>query len=350
MQATVTNQSSLALKSLPMPLLWVLAIILTATLFIIDVQQGPIDIALFDAIAHGVSGEHSEQSVHSIQWLILTEIRLPRAFLAVLVGFVLGCAGASLQGLLRNPLAGPGLVGVTNCSALGAVCTLYFGMAGLSWFALPLGGIIGAFASVVLIFLLAGRQGSVLNLILAGVAINAVASSFIALALNFSDNPYAMNEIVYWLLGSLNNRSLNDVAIVAPFMFVGLAIMMTRGAYLDALSLGEETAQSLGFSPNKERALIVIGVAMAVGAAVSISGNIGFIGLVVPHLLRPLVGHQPGKLLALSGIGGSLLLLLADICVQLISVNQELKLGVVTALVGGPFFLWLIYRMRNEVV
>ena len=329
-------------------LIWPAMLILLALFFFIDIQLGPIAVPLGQAISYGLSSGSGTET-DAVHWLIFSEIRLPRALLAVLVGVVLGCAGASLQGLLRNPLAGPGLVGVTNCAALGAVCTLYFGWAGLVWFALPLGGIIGACISVLLIFLLAGRQGSVLNLILAGVAINAVASSFIALALNFSDNPYAMNEIVYWLLGSLSNRSLNDVAIVAPFMFVGVAILLSRGAYLDALSLGEDTAQTLGFNPVLERTFIVLAVAMSVGAAVSISGSIGFIGLVVPHLFRPMVDYQPGKLLLISGVGGSVLLLLADICVQLISVNQELKLGVVTSLVGGPFFLWMIYRMRNEI-
>lgn len=337
-------------NKIPLPLVWFFSLLLLLLLFLVDMSQGPISLNLVRLLKSAWGSSDALDATTQVQALILFEIRLPRALLAVVVGFVLGCAGASLQGLLRNPLAGPGLIGVTNCAALGAVCTLYFGWAALAWFALPLGGIIGACISVVLIFLLAGRSASVLNLILAGVAINAVASSFIALTLNFSDNPYAMNEIVYWLLGSLNNRSLNDVAIVAPFMLFGTAILLSRGAYLDALSLGEETAQSLGFNPKKERTLIVLGVAMAVGAAVSVSGNIGFIGLVVPHLLRPFVGHQPGKLLALSGLGGSLLLLLADICVQIISVNQELKLGVVTALVGGPFFLWLIYRMRNEVI
>lgn len=334
------------------PVLWVwsLSALMLLLLFIVDISLGPIPLNLVAAIKHAFSDSVADGSVMSTHWLILSEIRLPRAILAVLVGFSLGCAGASLQGLLRNPLAGPGLVGVTNCASLGAVITLYFGFAGIAWFILPLGGILGAMLSVFLIYLLAGSKGSVLNLILAGVAINAVAASFTALALNFSENPYAMNEIVYWLLGSLNNRSLNDVVMVLPFMLFGLALLLTRGAYLDALSLGEDTAQSLGFSPQKERVLIVVGVALSVGAAVSISGNIGFVGLVVPHIFRPLVGHQPGKLLAISGVGGALLLLAADICVQSISVSQELKLGVVTALVGGPFFLWLVYRMRNEVV
>jgi len=322
---------------------WPILVLCLIVSYLIHLTLGPIPINIWEAIQHLYSSDSQADS------LILREIRLPRATLALIVGITLGLSGAALQGLLRNPLAGPGLVGVTNCAALGAVITLYFGLANLAWYALPLGGMLGATVSVVLIFFLAGRQSSILNLILAGVAINAVASSFIALTLNFAESPYAMNEIIYWLLGSVSNRSMNDLMIAFPFMFVGWVLIFFSRNFLNALSLGEETAMSLGFDISKQRTLLVIGVACSVGAAVSISGNIGFIGLVVPHLLRPLVGHEPGRLLPLSAIGGGILLLAADCTVQLLSSGQELKLGVVTAMVGGPFFLLLIYRMRNEV-
>lgn len=322
---------------------WPIMAALAVVLFFTHLSMGVISIDLFSAFAGLFSGQDS------IDTLILQEIRLPRAILAFTVGITLGISGAALQGLLRNPLAGPGLVGVTNCAALGAVITLYFGLAASAWFVLPLGGMIGALLSVILIFFLAGKQAGILNLILAGVAINAVASSFIALTLNFADSPYAMNEIVYWLLGSVSNRSINDVLISVPFMLLGWILLLGHRNFLDALTLGEETAQTMGFNIKKQRRWLIIGVALSVGAAVSVSGSIGFIGLVVPHLLRPLVHHEPGKLLALSGIGGGILLLLADITVQLLSAGQELKLGVVTAMVGGPFFLMLIYKMRNEV-
>lgn len=326
-------------------LYWPLLLASCLVLLITHLSLGSIPVDLGQAIASIWQG-NADNNTHA---LILQEVRLPRALLALTVGMTLGLSGAALQGLLRNPLAGPGLVGVTNCAALGAVITLYFGFAGLSWFALPLGGMLGAALSVLLIFFLAGRQSSILNLILAGVAINAVASSFIALALNFAESPYAMNEMIYWLLGSVSNRSLKDAGIALPFMAIGWMLLLFSRRFLDALSLGEETARSLGFDISHQRTLLIIGVACSVGAAVSVSGNIGFIGLVVPHLLRPLVDHEPGRLLPISALGGGLLLLLADCTVQLISVNSELKLGVVTAMVGGPFFLLLIYRMRNEV-
>lgn len=281
--------------------------------------------------------------------LILQEIRFPRALLVILVGATLGISGAALQGLLRNPLAGPDLIGVTNCAALGAVITLYTGIAATAWYVLPLGGMAGAFLSVTMIFFLAGRQAGAINLILAGIAINALSSSLIALVLNFSHNPYAMNEIIYWLLGSVSNRSFNEIWIALPFMVTGWVVLLFSRNFLDALTLGEETAKTLGFHPVREQILLVIGVSLCTGAAVSVSGSIGFIGLVVPHLMRPLVGNEPGKLLAVSALAGAILLLAADSAVQLLSVHQELKLGVVTAMIGGPFFLMLVYRMRNEV-
>lgn len=323
---------------------WPVFIGLSLVLMLLHLSMGNIPVNLWTAFSDIV------QQKQSAEQMIIEQIRLPRMILAFCVGITLGMAGAALQGLLRNPLAGPGLVGVTNCAALGAVIMLYMGWANVAWFVLPAGGMVGALLSVLLIFFLAGRGASILNLILAGVAINAVASSFISLVLNFAQNPYAMNEIVYWLLGSVTNRSMNDVWISVPFMAVGCVLLMRSRNFLDALSLGEETAQTLGFNIHKQRAWLIIGVALSVGAAVSVSGSIGFIGLVVPHILRPLVRYEPGKLLAISGIGGGILLLAADIAVQVLSVNQELKLGVVTAMVGGPFFLWLIYRLRNEVV
>jgi iron complex transport system permease protein len=244
------------------------------------------------------------------QATILWEIRLPRVLLAMLVGAVLGLSGAALQGLLRNPLADPAIVGVSACAALGAVVVLYSGMASLVWFALPLGGMIGAALSVILVYLLAGSRSSLFSLILAGMAVNAFVGALISLVLNVAANPFAMSEIVYWLLGSFANRSMEDVAIASPFMLLGSAIVLTSGRYLNALSLGEDTAASLGFNSERWRWLVVGGVACAVGAAVSVSGNIGFVGLVVPHLLRPLVGHEPRRLLWASALGGAILLVL----------------------------------------
>jgi iron complex transport system permease protein len=302
----------------------------------------------FLALAHGevwlnpfAGGDAAWQST------VLWDIRLPRVLLAIGVGAVLGLSGAALQGLLRNPLADPAIVGVSACAAFGAVVAIYTGLASAVWFALPLGGMLGAVMSLLLVYFLTGSRSSLYSLILAGMAVNAFVGALISLVLNVAENPFAMSEIVYWLLGSFANRSLYDVAIVAPFMLLGAAAILTTGRYLDALSLGEEAAASLGFSPTRWRWIVVSGVACAVGAAVSVSGNIGFVGLVVPHLLRPLVGHQPRALLWASALGGAVLLLLADAMVQTLSGRVELKLGVITALIGGPFFLYLIVKSRS---
>jgi len=269
--------------------------------------------------------------------------------LAVLVGASLGLAGAVLQGLLRNPLAEPGLIGISASAGLGAVTVFYTGLAGTFVLALPLGGIAGAAVAVALLLALAGRHAGVFTLILAGVAVNSMAGSLTALVLNLSENPYATVEIVFWMLGSLADRGFDHVAIAGVLMIPGWILLLGCGRGLDALTLGEDAAASLGVNLDALRLRAVAGTALAVGAAVAVSGVIGFVGLVVPHLLRPLVGHQPGRLLAVSALGGAVLLLAADITVRLLPTVTELKIGVITALLGAPFFLALLAKMRRAV-
>jgi iron complex transport system permease protein len=280
--------------------------------------------------------------------LVLVELRVPRALLGCLVGFSLGLTGAAMQGLLRNPLAEPGIIGVSSTAALGAVAVFYFGLSGVFLLALPLGGVVGAMVATVLLYGLAGRGAGTMTLILAGVAISSFAGALTALALNLAPNPYAVSEIVYWLLGSLADRSLLSVWLVLPLMLVGWALILMSGPPLDALTLGEDTARSLGFNLGRLRLQLVAGTALSVGSAVAATGSIGFVGLVVPHLLRPLVAHRPGRLLLVSGLGGAALTLAADISVRLLPVRPELKLGVITAIIGAPFLLSLIYRLRAE--
>lgn len=335
-----TSKPSLSRK-LPSPfIINGLMVAAVCVLFIAALQTGAAHINLLQAIKDISQGRESLDS------LIFSDIRLPRAILATVVGATLGIAGAALQGLLRNPLAGPGLVGVSNGAALGAVIALYFGLSSYVWFAIPAAGMLGAGLAVLLVFLLSGRTASIMTLLLAGVAVNALASSFISLALNFAPNPYAMSEMVFWLLGSIANRSMSDVYLSFPFMLLGWLMILSSAKFLTALSLGEETAKTLGFNATRSKIILIIGVAFSVGAAVSISGSIGFVGLVVPHIMRPLMRYEPGKLLFSSALAGALMILSADILVQVISPTQELKLGVVTALVGGPFFLYLIVNNR----
>ncbi len=277
------------------------------------------------------------------------ELRLPRTVLALLVGGGLGIAGAALQGYTRNPLADSGLLGINGGAALGAVLVLYTGLLRGAAFtlAIPLGGLAGAAAATFLIAWLAGKVRSIQTLILAGVAVSALTAALTSLVLNFSPNPFATQEIVFWLLGSVADRSWEHIGFAGPFIAVGAAVILACGRGLQALTLGEDTAASLGISLGRLRLGIIAGCALVVGPATAAAGAIGFVGLVVPHILRPLVRYDPAKLLVASALGGALLLLWADILVRLIPVEQELKLGVLTALLGAPFFLWLIFRLRR---
>ena len=316
--------------------------LLVAVLFAASLLAGRSPLALAGMFRTG--GEEA-----AIARSILLEIRLPRALLGLLVGSALGLSGAALQGLLRNPLAEPGLIGISASAGLGAVAVFYFGLAGSLALTLPLGGLAGAGLAILLLYALAGRDASVLTLILAGVALNSLAGALTALALNLAPSPYAALEIVYWLLGSLADRGMREVWLAAPFILTGMALLLASGSHLAALSLGEDTARSLGVRLGRLRLLVIGGTALAVGAAVSVSGAIGFVGLVVPHLLRPLVGYDPARLLPLSALGGAALVLAADIAVRLPAGAMELKLGVVTALVGAPFFLHLLYATRRQM-
>jgi iron complex transport system permease protein len=281
----------------------------------------------------------------SLAGLILYDIRLPRTVLALIVGAVLGLSGAVLQGFTRNPLAEPALLGVSSGAALGAVIAIYFGLAALSPVTGPLMGIVGAIAACALTFAL-GRNGTV-ALVLAGAAVSSLTAAGIALALNFAPSPYAAYEIMSWLLGSVADKSWSQVLLVLPFAVVGAALLAMTGRALDALSLGEAQAQSLGVNLARLAALVVAGTALSVGAITSVVGAIGFIGLVAPHLVRPFVDYTPRRVLLPATLAGALLLLCADIAARLVHTNPELRLGVFTSLLGTPFFFWLVVRIRK---
>lgn len=282
--------------------------------------------------------------------VIVQELRLPRTLLGVAVGASLGISGAGLQGLLRNPLAEPGVLGISNCAALGAVATLYTGIASAAPFALPAAAMAGALTALMILYGLAGREANVQTLILAGVAISSLAGALISVALNLAPSPHATTEILFWLLGSLTDRGMEHVTWGLPFMVFGWVLLLTTGRALDGLALGEDAAQSLGIHLGALRFRLIAGATLAVGAAVAVSGAIGFVGLVVPHILRPWVGYQPSRLLPASALGGAILLLLADMVLRLVAGEVDLKLGVLTALVGAPFFLHLVLKMRRMVV
>ena len=315
---------------------------LTAALFGAALVVGPADIGVAD-------------SLHALLWvdggpmtLVMREIRLPRALLALMIGAALGMAGAAMQGYLRNPLADPGLIGISGSAALGAVLALQTGLAAAAAFALPLAALAGALVGVFLVLVLAGPRGSSLTLILAGIAISALAAAFTSLVLNLSPNPFAANEIVFWMMGSLADRSMVHVGIALPLIVAGAVLLATLARGLDALTLGEDAAEAMGVNLRRLRLTLIFGTAAVVGASTAVAGAIGFVGLVVPHLLRPFVGAQPGRLLWASAFGGASMLLAADIAVRVILPARDLKLGVVTALVGAPLFLHLIYRTRRD--
>jgi iron complex transport system permease protein len=280
---------------------------------------------------------------------VVREIRLPRTLLSLMIGWVFGLTGAGLQGLLRNPLADTAVFGAPQAAALGAVLVVYFGLAGaLSW-ALPLAAIAGALVSIALVVAVAGRNATVVVLVLAGLAIGSLAGAGTSLAISLSPDPFAVTELVFWLLGSFEDRSMIHVLLAAPFVLAASAALLAAAPGLRALALGEETARSLGVNVARLRLLIVGGAAVGTGAAVAVAGAIGFVGLVVPHLVRPFVGYDPARTLVPAGLAGAALLLAADCAVRLVPAPSEVRIGVLTALLGVPFFLWVIARRKAEL-
>jgi iron complex transport system permease protein len=316
----------------------VVIVLLLISLGVGPVRLSPIDV--IDALFGGGS---------DVQQVIVREIRLPRAILAFAIGGMLGLSGAALQGLLRNPLASPSLFGAPQSAAFGAVLVIALGLADVRSWALPVAAIVAAFGSVFALLAIAGRNAGLLILILAGLALSSLAGAATALVMNLSSNPFVVLEIAFWLLGSLEDRSFQHVVLALPFIVAGAILLLGQRNAFRALSLGEEAAQSLGVDVSRLRLMVISGVALGVGGAVAVSGTIGFIGLVAPHLIRPLIGHDPTRLLVPSALAGSALLLAADIAVRLIPSTSDIKVGVLTSIIGVPFFLYLIMRERRAL-
>ncbi|NDV48567.1 MULTISPECIES: iron ABC transporter permease [unclassified Salipiger] len=321
-----------------------LAILLPLVLALaaVSLSLGPADVSLPESLRALVFGGDGPLP------MVMREIRLPRVLLALMIGGTLGLAGAAMQGYLRNPLAEPGLLGVSASAALGAVLAIQTGLSAAFALALPLSALAGAVVAVLILIVLAGPRAETLTLILAGVALSAVAGALTQLVLNLSPNPFAASEIVFWMMGSLADRSMLHVWLALPFMALGVLLLAGVGRGLDALTLGEDAASSMGIDLGRLRMRVVFGTACVVGAGTAVAGAIGFVGLVVPHLLRGAVGGRPGPLLWASAAGGAAMLLAADIAVRVVAPDRDLKLGVLTALVGAPFFLHLVWRSRGE--
>jgi iron complex transport system permease protein len=317
--------------------------ILVGALALGSLAIGPVKLSPL-AVIEALVGRGGE-----VPQIIVQQIRLPRAILALAIGGILGLSGAALQGLLRNPLASPSLFGAPQSAAFGAVLIIALGLADVRSFFLPAAAIAMAFVSVFALLSVAGRNAGLLLLILAGLAISSLAGAATALVMNLSRNPFASLEIAFWLLGSLEDRSFRHVVLALPFIVAGAALLLSQRAAFRALSLGEETAQSLGVDVGRLRLIVIAGTALGVGGAVSVSGTIGFIGLVAPHLVRPLIGHDPARVLLPSALAGAALLLAADIAVRLIPASTDIKVGVLTSIIGVPFFLYLIVRERRAL-
>jgi iron complex transport system permease protein len=332
-------------------ILWCLVLVLAC----IDLQLGPTELELDKALTQVLASiksfiikDISMATTNNIAATILIEIRLPRTLLAICVGAGLALSGAAMQSLLRNPLASPDLLGLSQGAVLGAVLTLYWGFSSIHPLILPLTAIASALALMLLLIKLSSQIGRLQGLILAGIALSAVLSAFTALALNLAPNPYALQEIYFWLLGSVANRSFPDVFILLPCLLLGGFLLLRETSTFDALSLGENTAATLGFPLTQRQPYILTGLGLCIGACVAVSGSIAFVGLLVPHFVRGLARGLPSRVLVLSIPAGAALLLLADICVQMLPTAQELQLGVLTAGLGGPFFLWLLLGGKRQ--
>jgi len=280
--------------------------------------------------------------------IIMVELRLPRAILGLAIGGALGLSGAVMQGYLRNPLADPGLFGVSSSAALGAVCSLFFGYAASAWL-LPLFALAGAAGGIMLLALLAGRSASLILFTLAGMILANLTASLTALMISLAPTPFAASEIMTWLMGALTDRSWDDVHFALPIIAGGAVLLAMTARSLDALTLGEAAARSLGVDTERLQWLVVLGVGACVGASVAAAGVVGFVGLIVPHLVRPLAGHRPSALLLPSTLAGGLLVLVADSVVRIVPSVSELRLGIAMSLLGAPFFLALLVRMRREL-
>ena len=327
------------------PLRWLVPalVLLVTLLFIGSLGIGPVHLSMAEVVA-ALSGGGDEAGR-----AIVLDIRLPRAVLALAIGSMLGLAGASMQGLLRNPLAEPALFGAPQAAAFAAVSTISLGLnSTLSW-GLPLAAILGAFVSVFLLIGIAGRNASLLLLILSGLAVSSLAGAGTALAMNLAPNPFAALEIAFWLMGSLEDRSMRHVVLALPFIGIAMALLAAQGGAYRVLSLGEEAAASLGVAVGRLRFIVILGVALGVGASVAVAGAIGFVGLVAPHLMRPFVGYDPARLLLPATLSGAALLLAADIAVRLIPASSDIKVGVLTAIIGVPFFLMMILNQRRSL-
>jgi iron complex transport system permease protein len=324
--------SGVAIGSTQIPLPWVLQIILAKCL--------PTD---------WINIEHIAQSHQVIIWLI----RVPRVLIAALVGAALAVAGVEMQGLFQNPLASPGIMGTSSGAALGAVIALSTGLSTYAWFYLPIFAFSGAGLALLIVYILANEQGStpVATLLLAGVALNALLSALISLVISLSWSEYEMaREMVFWLMGGLDSRTWSHLHITVPGILLGGMIAMLYWRELDILLMGTETACSLGVKVERVKKMLLTSTALLTGTAVAVSGIIGFVGLMIPHLVRLIIGPRHRDLIPTSALVGAIFLVSVDLLARTLHRPEEIRLGILTALFGAPFFLYLLRQQRRKLI
>ncbi|QBJ98436.1 iron ABC transporter permease [Rhodococcus sp. ABRD24] len=322
-----------------------LAVLALASACIGQVQTSPAEV--FGSVLHRIGLEIGPMPAHPSGEVTLWQVRFPRVLLAIIVGAALGCSGALLQGVFANPLAEPGVIGVSAGAAVGACAAIVLGGAFTAGLAVAGAAFVSGLITTALVYLLARSEGrtEVVTLVLTGVAINAFAGGLIAF-FTFVASPSARDQIVFWQLGSLNGATWNAVAIVAPMAVAGIAASILLASKLDLLALGESAARHLGVDVEKLRLIAVVIVAVLVSSGVAFTGIILFVGLVVPHVMRMSVGPGHRLLIPASVLGGAIVLLAADLGARTLVPHADLPLGMLTSLVGGPFFFWLLRRTR----
>jgi len=284
----------------------------------------------------------------SLATAVFVELRLPRAMLALIYGATLGASGAAIQALFANPLASPDLTGTTSGAALGAVVTAYW-LEFSAPLALSAGAVVGAIGALGLLLALAGSKAETSTLLLAGLAISALAGALTTLALALAPSPFAFYDAYEWLMGSLVDRSIGQALFALVPALVSIILLLRQVPALDSLALGEESAEAMGYDLRRTRFWVVALSALGVGGCVAICGAIGFVGLVAPIFARRLTRGHPGRAIIPAALIGGVLLLAADLTVRLAPLGRTLPIGVVTAMLGAPFFLFLVLRMRRGV-
>ncbi len=283
--------------------------------------------------------------------LVIDQIRLPRIVVGASVGMALGVAGATMQGLFRNPMADPGIIGVSAGGALGAVVAIASGTAAMFFLALPVFAFVGAMAAAFLVYGIAavGGRFSMATLLLAGVAVNAFLGAIVSAIIIVLPDNEALREILFWLAGGLDSRSWEHVRIATPLIVASTAVLLLMSRDLNLLMLGDDEARSMGVRVGATRVLMLAAAALATGAAVAVSGTIAFVGLVIPHVLRLVLGPDNRVLIPLSALAGAVFVILADTVARTIIEPAEFRVGILTAFVGAPFFILLLIKNKRQV-